>query len=181
MLQSTLIKVGIHLEGSFGTSENAPADSTQQTDCPTNFEQYAGERLGFIVDYGADGWSQGSPNYAGKLVAAAKPLIDHPPHVLMLVPLFVKTLFLPLYPPNSTPPPSPPSPFSGDYFVPGSPVEGFVTRWTDGDSTVTYDNKGLISGSNQIDADSIEIMSDGSGTSGGERRRHKLRPSNILT
>ncbi|GMI14839.1 hypothetical protein TrLO_g12317 [Triparma laevis f. longispina] len=118
MLQTTRIKVGIHSEGSFGTSQDAPGDGAQQAECPTNFEDYAGQQLGFIVDYGDDGWNQGSPAYAG------------------------------------------------DYFVPGSPVEGFVTRWTDGETTVTHDNKGLIYGDDNLSTDSIEIMSDGGGDTG---------------
>ena len=50
MLQSTLVKVGIHEEGSFGTSRNTPADSTQQSDCPAAFGDgvYAGKQLGFM-------------------------------------------------------------------------------------------------------------------------------------
>lgn len=66
MLQTTRIKVGIHSEGSFGTSQDAPGDGAQQAECPTNFEDYAGQQLGFIVDYGDDGWNQGSPAYAGE-------------------------------------------------------------------------------------------------------------------
>lgn len=64
-LKSQNIEVGVHRAGSYGTASNAP-----------NSFEYRNKRLGFIADYGRDGWNVGTP------------------------------------------------PFSGDYFVPGAPVEG---------------------------------------------------------
>lgn len=49
--------------------------------------------------------------------------------------------------------------FSGDYFIPGSPVEGWVAEWTDGGNFATV-NKGLVGGSAMSDT-AIEVTSHG--------------------
>lgn len=69
-LRGNYVEVGIHEVGSYGTYNKAPGGSA-----------YAGKNLGFIADFGRDGWGVASTKYPyGK--------------------------------------------FAGDYFVPGSPVEG---------------------------------------------------------
>ena len=120
MLQSSVTKVGVHYEGSFGTSRVSPLDSEQQSSCPNTFAPYAGSRLGFIADYDADGW--GSTEVGGE--------------------------------PN----------FAGDYFLPGTEMEGFVTYFTDSLSGAKFRhcNKGLASScGSPIVPTSIDITSEG--------------------
>lgn len=69
-LKGKYIEVGIHNVGSFGTQYNAPSGFVS-----------SGKKLGFIADYDKNGFSVGTPGYAG------------------------------------------------DYFVPGSPVEGTFRRF----------------------------------------------------
>jgi len=45
--------------------------------------------------------------------------------------------------------------FSGDYFVPGAPVEGWAMKWTDSGGTKTGINKGLTYSANSASADEI--------------------------
>ena len=125
MLQSSYIKVGIHLEGSYGTYRSSPSASTRQPSCPVTFAPYEGKQLGFIADFGRDGWAQGTPLYAG------------------------------------------------DYFIPGSPVEGWLTTFNINNggagTSHAFCNKGLI-GSSQcgtpVPTSSMDITSDGSGNNG---------------
>lgn len=66
------------------------------------------------------------------------------------------------------------STYSGDYFTPGTPEEGFMTRWTVGTTVKgNYLNKGLMidgghlaSGTAYISPSTIEILSSGSGSTG---------------
>ena len=119
MLQSNVVKVGIHKMGSFGTMRTAPS-STPSPCTMASFNVVSGKKLGFIADFGRDGWNTGSP-YA----------------------------------------------YSGDYFVPGSPEEGFITKWVEAGATSrTYLNKGLQNQSPAIQPQSIEILSTGSGDNG---------------
>ncbi len=71
-LQGNYVEVGIHNSFSFGTA------GTQ----PPGFHGNQGGQLGFVADYGRDGWDVGTP------------------------------------------------PFSGDFFLPGSPEEGWGVEWT---------------------------------------------------
>jgi len=50
-------------------------------------------------------------------------------------------------------------PFSGDYFVPGTPVEGWTLQYTNQAMPQKFTNAGLM-GSYGISADSVEITSD---------------------
>ncbi len=54
-LKGNYIEVGIHNAGSFGTAGTQPA----------GFHGNVGGRLGFVSDYGKDGWAVGSPPFAG--------------------------------------------------------------------------------------------------------------------
>ncbi|CAM9786495.1 unnamed protein product, partial [Ectocarpus fasciculatus] len=91
-LRGNYVEVGIHEVGSYGTYNKAPGGSA-----------YAGKNLGFIADFGRDGWGVASTKYPyGK--------------------------------------------FAGDYFVPGSPVEGWILQWTRSDGVKeSRFQEGLIS------------------------------------
>jgi hypothetical protein len=86
-LQGDYVEVGVHEVGSCGTSAAAPAGYH-------NWPAYGGQ-LGFVADYGRDGWAVGSP------------------------------------------------PYSGDYFVPGSPEERWVLEWNVGATERNFTNAGL--------------------------------------
>jgi len=55
-----------------------------------------------------------------------------------------------------------PENFSGDYFVPGSPVEGWTINWKEGSTSYSRQNKGLVdSGTGTVmSQSSAEITSD---------------------
>jgi hypothetical protein len=72
-LQGNYVEIGIHDAGSFGTSGEQPE----------GFHGNIGNKLGFVADYGRDGWDVGDPEY------------------------------------------------SGDFFLPGTPEEGWMVEWTD--------------------------------------------------
>ena len=73
LLQSDVVEVGVHDAFSFGISGNQPA----------GYHGNVGGQLGFVADYGRDGWAVGAPGFAG------------------------------------------------DFFLPGSPKEGWGIEWTD--------------------------------------------------
>lgn len=50
-------------------------------------------------------------------------------------------------------------PFSGDYFVPGSPAEGWVAEWTEGSTSFNTVNKGLMQQNGMMPPTHIEITS----------------------
>ncbi|GMI00407.1 hypothetical protein TrST_g13361 [Triparma strigata] len=109
-LKSSIIEVGIHTTGSYGTSRRAPSNyQSRSYDHPYN--NNIDGNAGFIADWDRNGWSTGTPA------------------------------------------------FSGDYFIPGSPVEGWVAEWTDGGSFATV-NKGLVGGS-AMPYTAIEVTSHG--------------------
>jgi len=116
----------IHRVGSFGTTNVAPATSTIPATCPVNWEPNVDKQLGFIADYGRDGWNVGSPGW------------------------------------------------SGDYFTPGSPLEGFLLQYTNSaGAKFNAENKGLQYESNrnslinpQLEPTAFEITSDGEGSEG---------------
>jgi len=54
-LQGNYVEVGIHSNGYFGTSQNAPA----------GFHPIGRTRLGFVADIGMDGWAVGTPPQSG--------------------------------------------------------------------------------------------------------------------
>ncbi|PIR00231.1 MAG: hypothetical protein COV66_07015, partial [Nitrospinae bacterium CG11_big_fil_rev_8_21_14_0_20_45_15] len=100
-LKGNYVEVGIHNSASFGTSGSAPAGYHPRACC----------RLGFVADYGRDGWGVGTPAY------------------------------------------------SGDFFVPGSPEEGWAVEWTT-TSEKNFGNFGL-SGSFQVPVSSLTKTSSG--------------------
>lgn len=53
-LKTSFVEMGIHRAGSFGTGSKTPAAF-----------QAASKQLGFIADYGKDGWDVGTPVYSG--------------------------------------------------------------------------------------------------------------------
>ncbi len=73
-LQGSYVEVGMAEGGFFGTSGAAP----------TGFHEIGRSTLGFVADYGRDGWTTGSPAQ------------------------------------------------TGDYFLPGSPFEGWSVKWDEG-------------------------------------------------
>lgn len=99
-LKGDYIELGINkLAGSFGTVAQAPSGFT-----------YAGKQLGFIADYGKDGWTTGTPPYAG------------------------------------------------DYFVPGTPEEGWTLQWVDASGQSTrFNNYGLMSLFDSFPQDKVGI------------------------
>jgi len=88
-LQGTYVEVGVHPAGSCGTPVAPPAGYHW-------WNWYSG--LGFVADYGRDGWAVGNP------------------------------------------------PYSGDYFVPGDPVEGWILEWDYNGGTSNFVNEGLENG-----------------------------------
>lgn len=65
-LRTTLVEMGIHRAGSFGTVGNAPA-SFQASKIPD-------KRLGFMADYDKNGWSAGTPGYSGDYLVPGSPV-----------------------------------------------------------------------------------------------------------
>lgn len=63
-LQGDYVEVGIAKNGSFGTDGNAPSGYHPRG---------VGTLLGFVADVGKDGWSTGSPNYAGDYFLPGSP------------------------------------------------------------------------------------------------------------
>jgi len=99
-LKGKYIEVGIHNVGSFGTQYNAPYGFTSR-----------GNKLGFIADYDKNGFTVGTPPYAG------------------------------------------------DYFVPGSPVEGWQLQWTNSKGVKNLKvNEGLMKDCDIL-PDTFEITS----------------------
>jgi hypothetical protein len=105
-LQGNFVEVGIHDSGSFGTSTAAPAGFHPRNSTASD------RRLGFVADYGRDGWAAGTPNQ------------------------------------------------TGDYFVPGTPEEGWSLRWASGTSTRAFNNYGLR-GVFNIPQTSLTVTSSG--------------------
>ena len=116
----------IHFVGSFGTKLTAPSADTTPATCPITFHPNIGQQLGFIADYGLDGWDVGDPV------------------------------------------------FSGDYFTPGDPMEGFLLQYMDEDQKqynaenkgLQYDEKPSFLKYVQIEPTAFEITSDGGGSDG---------------
>lgn len=107
-LQGNYIEVGINPAGSFGSQAPAPAGYHPRP----SYGQTSGQ-LGFVADYGKDGWDVGSP------------------------------------------------PQTGDYFVPGSPEEGWMVQWTGSSGTVRRGNFGLMG---QVDIPQTSLTDTSSGT-----------------
>ncbi|MCI5129076.1 MAG: hypothetical protein D3907_11380, partial [Candidatus Electrothrix sp. AUS3] len=121
-LQTDVVELGIHDSFSFGTSGSQPS----------GFHGNSGGRLGFIADYGRDGWTVGTPG------------------------------------------------FSGDFFVPGSPEEGWGVEWTSPSGTErSFNNFGLnskfdVSKTSLTDTSSGDVQSatwEGTAASGSEQLR----------
>mmetsp|Transcript_22541 Transcript_22541/g.46821 ORF Transcript_22541/g.46821 Transcript_22541/m.46821 type:complete len:4475 (+) Transcript_22541:277-13701(+) len=109
-LKSTIVEVGIHGTGSYGTVRKAPSGyQSRNFDHP--YTNSLDGNAGFIADYGRDGWGAGSP------------------------------------------------PFSGDYFIPGYPAEGWVMEWSEGSNNFNTINKGLVQASGMMPATNIEVTS----------------------
>lgn len=98
-LQGDYIEVGIDHDGYFGTDGNSPA----------GYHNIGRDELGFVADWGKDGWLIGSPAQ------------------------------------------------SGDYFLPGSPAQGFSVEWG---SDINFSNNGF--GTYQIPTSSLVETSSGS-------------------
>ncbi|MBT3880558.1 MAG: hypothetical protein HOF76_16155 [Candidatus Scalindua sp.] len=76
-LKGNYVEVGIHNSFSFGTAGNQPA----------GYHGNVSNKLGFVADFGKDGWGIGTPGFAG------------------------------------------------DFFLPGSPEEGWGIEWTTGSAS----------------------------------------------
>ena len=111
-LRSDFVEVGIHYAGSYGTYRKAPS-SFQGSKYDHSYNGELDGTLGFIADYGRDGFDNGFPA------------------------------------------------FSGDYFVPGSPVEGWAMQWSDSGGQKSSVNKGLVSTFSQINPIAFDITSKG--------------------
>lgn len=97
-LQGNYIEVGIDHDGYFGTDNNAPS----------GYHNIGRLTLGFVSDWGKDGWESGSPAQ------------------------------------------------SGDYFLPGSPAQGFSVEWG---SDINRANNGNVA--TEISPDSLVETSSG--------------------
>src|SRR5690606_4815109 len=62
-LRAQYVEAGFHAAGDFGTSGDAPSPY-----------KAAGKKLGFMADYGKDGWNKGTPPYAGDYFLPGDPL-----------------------------------------------------------------------------------------------------------
>jgi hypothetical protein len=122
-LQTDVVEIGVHDSFSFGTSGSQPSGF---------HGNMFGGKLGFIADYGRDGWTVGTPA------------------------------------------------FSGDFFVPGSPEEGWGVEWTSPSGTESsFNNFGLMSKfqvpkTSLADTSSGDIQSatwEGTAASGSEQLR----------
>jgi hypothetical protein len=128
-LQGQFIEVGIHSAGSFGTEQTAPVGFHTWPEYSSG--PYPG-LLGFVADYGKDGWAVGTP------------------------------------------------PQTGDFFVPGSPEEGWAVEWTLGGIDRTFDNFGLegdfdiplISSSETSSGSTRSAVWQGEAASGSDEKLH---------
>ena len=108
-VRGTYVEFGLHhIANSFGSDGPAPADFHVKTGGYTHLPQHK-ESLGFVADYGRDGWTVGSP------------------------------------------------PFSGDYFVPGQPFEGWAVEF-DGNA---YENAGMEGRVDILPESDTLVSSDG--------------------
>lgn len=121
-LKGNYVEVGIHNAGSFGTSAYQPS----------GYHGNIGNRLGFVADYGKDGWGIGDPRY------------------------------------------------SGDFFLPGSPEEGWMVEWTSPTGTEKpFRNFGRMRGfgvpktslTNTSSGSTQSAIWEGTATSGSEKLR----------
>ena len=110
-LQGNFVEVGIHDAGSFGTIGAQPE----------GFHGNVGNRLGFVADYGRDGWD-------------VPEIID----------------------------PGDPPPYSGDYFLPGSPEEGWMVEWTDAEGAEKQFHNFGAEGDFDVPQTSLSVTSSGS-------------------
>ncbi|MCI5157033.1 MAG: hypothetical protein D3906_01085 [Candidatus Electrothrix sp. AUS1_2] len=122
-LQTDVVEIGVHDSFSFGTSASPPSGFH------SNVSYYG---LGFVADYGRDGWTVGTPG------------------------------------------------FSGDFFVPGTPEEGWGVEWTSpSGSEKSFNNFGLMSSfqvpkTSLTDTSSGDVQSatwEGTAASGSEQLR----------
>ena len=70
-LQGAFVEIGIAPNGGFGSTLNAPAGYHPNNPGDLFYDPAAGtatsltSNLGFVADYGADGWAVGTPPYFG--------------------------------------------------------------------------------------------------------------------
>ncbi|MCI5221711.1 MAG: hypothetical protein D3924_03290, partial [Candidatus Electrothrix sp. AR4] len=125
-LQTDRVEIGVHDAFSFGTAGSQPP----------GFHGNVGNYLGFVADYGRDGWEVGTP------------------------------------------------PFSGDFFVPGSPEEGWGIEWTSPTGVEkSFNNFGRmgvfsVPVTKLLDTSSVDIQSaTWEGTAGSGREQLRINHS----
>ena len=113
-LQGDYVELGVSYQASFGTTQSPP----------TGYNGAYNGRLGFAADYGKDGWNVQSR--VRQVSGSTATCIDGQPYADGMCDAATHPEDLGLG-----------AAYSGDYFVPGSPVEGWSMQYREGSSSGT--------------------------------------------